>query len=233
MMDTLTNIPKHLRLYTAALALAALVIAVAAVTLTAVPAQAQDAGGIGPGHLPRTGDNEEEYARPYPCSEEAEPDASTKKVIDGGHYALFDAFWDYEVGHMSNNFCPPEVTHTSKSGRGGTTITHTRITRERPEDDTHTHISETVFSVPDRYKVTVIDSGATNGNPTPTPEPNIDLHKYPFLKAVVSVGDSVWWVKAENVPANTDANTPMILGFSTDLLEEEDWYLRGWPRRGH
>ena len=41
MKDTLTNIPKHLRLYTAALALAALVIAVAAVTLTAGPTQAQ------------------------------------------------------------------------------------------------------------------------------------------------------------------------------------------------
>ena len=90
-------------------AAALLMAAVLAVTLTAGPAQAQV--GIGPGQLPRTGDNAEEYKDfgTLPCTEEEEPDASTVPIINEGYYAVFDAFWDYEDGHQSNNFCPPKV----------------------------------------------------------------------------------------------------------------------------
>ena len=167
-------------------------------------------GGIvlGPDLLPRTGENADHYSVPLPCSEEAEPHADTRKVIDSGHLPLFDAPWDYEVGHLSNNFCPPSVTHKmTDDGLGNKTITHTRT-----EGDIHT--SETAFSVPDRYKVTVIDSDHPNGNPSPSPDPNIDLAKYPFLRAVVSAvkpgpdstlenptwvfaDNKLWWVKAE------------------------------------
>ena len=238
-MDTTNQRWMQLSLFAAA---ALLILAVAAVTLTAGPTQAQDGGpGVigGPPSEPRTGENSEEYDEPYPCSEEAQPDDETKRGVDSGHYPLFDAFWDYEVGHLSNNFCPPSVMHTTetKENDDGDEVEVTEHTRA----EANIHISETVFSVPDRYKVTVVDSGVTNGNPSTVTGAKIDLAKYPFLRRAVSAvnpgpdstpanptwvfaGNSVWWVKAENVPANTGANTPMILGFSTDLLEEADWY---------
>ena len=239
-MNTHITAPRHFRLYGAVLVMAALLVTLLAVTLTAGPAQAQV--GVGPGQLPRTGDNAEEYSAPIPCSEEAEPDASTAKDLDRGHYAVFDAFWDYEVGHLSNNFCPPAVTHKKETTFTGTKIVNTRT-------DANIHISETVFSVPDRYKVTVVDSAETNGNPSTVTGPKIDLASYPFLRDVVSAvkpdpestaenppnvfaNNSLWWVKAENVPANTGANTPLILGFSTDLMEEADWYLADGPDEG-
>ena len=48
-------------------------------------------------------------------------DANTVEVIRGptdgsgpDYYAVFDAFWDYKVGHLSDNFCPPKVTHDNR-----------------------------------------------------------------------------------------------------------------------
>ena len=74
------------------------VFAVAAVMLLSGGNPAQAQGGIGPGALPQTGDNEDYYDDPLPCSEEAQPDDTTVSVISEGYYALFDGFWDYEVG---------------------------------------------------------------------------------------------------------------------------------------
>ena len=102
-MNTHITTPRHFRLYGAVLAMAALLITLLAVTLTAGPTMAQVT--IDPDKLPRTGDNAEEYESPFPCSEEAQPDGSTAGEIREGYYAVFDAFWDYEVGHLSNNFC--------------------------------------------------------------------------------------------------------------------------------
>ena len=102
-MDIITNGQNHIKLYGAALAIAALVIAIMLAGMTAGPAMAQE---------PRTGDNAEEYEKPYPCSEEVEPNANTAGLVRDGYYPVFEGFWDYEVGHLSNNFCPPEVTET-------------------------------------------------------------------------------------------------------------------------
>lgn len=218
-MTTIINRTHQLKLYGAALALSALILTLLAVTM-AGGAQAQDG--------PRVGDNAVEYSEPYPCSEEATPDANTVGIIRQGYYAVFDAFWDYEVGHLSNNFCPPEVTVTS--GLGGTTYTRA---------DANIHISETAFSVPDSYKVTVVDSrsGTTNGNPSDVTGPTIDIADFPFLAeggavsavktengASVFADNSVYWVRLDDPGTTDDDTSPLQVGFSTALLEEADWY---------
>ena len=234
-MSTHINASRHFRLYGAVLAMAALLAVLLAVTMTAGPAQAQVT--IDPGQLPRTGDNTEEYSTPYPCSEEAQPDANTEGEIREGYYAVFDAFWDYEVGHLSNNFCPPEVTVTS--GRGGTTYTRS---------DADIHISETVFSVPDSYKVTVIDTDNSISDPDHADGPTvtgdtIDIADFPFLAnsgAVSAVkpdpdstaenppdvfaDNSLWWVRIDEPWTTDDETSDLQIGFSTDLLEEADWF---------
>ena len=210
MAETLTKIPRHLSFYVAALALAALVIGVA--VMTAGPAEAQ-----------RTGDNGEAYKKfgVIPCTEEEEPDDRTVPTVGRGYYAIFDAFWDYEDGHPSNNFCPPRVTVQEDLGEE----TYTR-------HEANIHISETDFSIPDSYRVKVVDSGVVNGNPSTETGPKIDLAKFPFMKngnavsavktengSTVFAHNEVWWVKVDG-----PGTSPLQVGYSTALLEEADWY---------
>ena len=238
-MDTTNKRWMQLYLFAAA---ALLIVAMAAITLTAGPAQAQGGIIVVPPD-PRIGDNEDFYDEPYPCSEEAQPDENTESVIREGYYALFDAFWDYEVGHLSDNFCPPGVTVTKESNprTGVTTTTYTR-------SDAKIHISETAFSVPDSYKVTVIDSRLDTpavGNPGNVEGPTIDIADYPFLKEAVSAikpgpdstaenptwvfaDNEVWWVRLDEPDTEetqgVDETSPLQIGFSTALMKDADWH---------
>ena len=224
-MNTHITAPRHFRLYGAVLAMAALLAVLLAVTLTAGPTMAQ---GVVVPPDPRTGDNEDFYDAPYPCSEESQPDASTVSVITEGYYAVFDAFWDYEVGHLSDNFCPPKVTVTTETVRGGTKTVTTR-------SDANIHVTKTAFSIPDSYKVTVVDSAATNGNPSTVTGSKIDLADYPFLRQAVSAvktengatvfaDNKVWWVRLDEPDTeNTDETSPLKIGFSSALLKDGDW----------
>ena len=241
MMDTIINAPRHFRLYGAVLAMAALLAILLAATLAAGPTQAQVA--TDPDQLPRTGDNAEEYDEPYPCSEEAVPGPNTAGIIRDGYYAVFDAFWDYEVGHLSNNFCPPAVTVTTEThtDEEGDTTTVTVYNRS----DANIHISETVFAIPDSYKVTVVDSRThiANGNPSRRRHGG-DLRStlpiIPFLadaNAVSAVTDdgqfadnTLWWVRLDDPGTErVDETSDLQIGFSTGLLDEADWYLGDDP----
>ena len=227
-MKAINEIPINVRAVGITMTLAALVIALLAVAMTASPAQAQ---GLGPGLVPgdpRTGDNEDFYDEPYPCSEEAQPGPDTAGVISEGYYALFDAFWDYEVGHLSDNFCPPAVEHIP-----GDPQAFPPTEPQNTRSDANIHISETTFSVPDSYKVTVVDSEVTNGNPSTSTEPKIDLADYPFLRLGVSAvtddgkfaDNSVYWVRLDQPwTEDVDETSPLKIGFSTALLKDGDWY---------
>ena len=199
-MQTFTNLSVQLKITGAVLAIAALAAVLLAVFMTAGPTMAQ-----GPDELePDIPSNADHYADPVPCSEESEPNADTKSVITEGYYAVFDAFWDYEVEHLSDNFCPPEVTETTIDGEfgGEPTTTYTR-------SDANIHVSKTAFSIPTSYKVTVVDSAEINGNPSDAAEPKIDLADYPFLRDAVSAvetkedsttvfaDNSIWWVRLD------------------------------------
>ena len=216
------------------LAMVALLIALLAVVLTTGSTMAQG---------PRTGDNAEEYDDPIPCSEEARPDANTtEEVIESGYYAVFDAFWDYEVGHLSNNFCPPEVTVTTEYDpvkRKNVTV-NTR-------SDANIHISETAFSIDDSYKVTVIDTrpDTVDGTDDEVTGPTIDIADFPFLaksgavsavkpdpastaenpRPDVFANNSLWWIRLDD-PNLEDASekSDLQVGFSTALLDKADWY---------
>ena len=215
-------------------AAALLIVAVAAVTLTAIPAHAQDVGGIVVPPDPRTGNNEDFYDEPYPCSEEAVPDASTVKVIRGStaedapdFYAVFDAFWDYEVGHLSDNFCPPGVKVTE-----GTDPVTFLPTTEYTREPANIHISETAFSVPDSYQVTVVDSRSETpavGNPSNVEGDTIDIADYPFLAESIlavkpgpdSTAENPTWVFADNKVWWVRLDDPDTAGDRRDVPSED------------
>ena len=226
-MSTIFTGPRSYILIGTILAMAAIIFAVA---LTATgPAQAQGKSE------PRRGDNALEYIPPVPCSEESEPDDTTTRVITRGFYPIFEGFWDYEVGHLSNNFCPPVVT--KKSGRGGTTYTRA---------DANIHISETAFSIPTSYEATVVDSRHDISDPDHDDGPDlpagtrtIDLAHYPFLarngavsparkengETVFPDNSTLYWVSLDdpNTP-NVNETSPLQLGLSTALMDSKDWY---------
>ena len=231
MLDTIKE-PRKITIYAAVMAVAALVITLLAVNFSATPIMAQEGDDKGP----RIGDNAEEYSKPYPCSEEVEPDADTVRLIRDGYYAVFDAFWDYEVGHLSNNFCPPEVTVTTETHTDEETGKETKVT-VYDRSDAHTHISKTVFSIPESYKVTVVESGKPHGTSSDVKGPTIDLADFPFLKkggAVSAVdneekptafaGNSLYWVRLDEPWTDDDETSPLQIGFSTGLMEEDDWH---------
>ncbi len=228
-MSIITNRTHQVKLYGAVLMLSALILVVLAVTM-AGGAQAQDG--------PRTGDNAVEYSAPFPCSEEAVPDASTVGIVRQGYYAVFDAFWDYEVGHLSNNFCPPKITQTTETRTDPETGAEMQVT-VNTRSGANIHISETVFSVPDSYKVTVVDSRdeTVNGNPDDVEGPTIDIADFPFLAeggavsavetengANVFANNSLWWVRLDQPWTTADETSPLEVGFSTALLNEADWF---------
>ena len=126
MYTHITRDKNTFRLYGAVLAMAALLAVLLAATLTAGTTQAQV--GIGPGQLPRTGDNAEEYKKfgaPLPCYRGIKYRTLIRRISSAtGYYAVFDAFWDYEVGHLSNNFCPPAGYGDDRTTNG--------LTAERP-----------------------------------------------------------------------------------------------------
>ena len=249
-MDTTNKRWTQVYVFAAA---ALLIVAVAAVTLTAIPAQAQVGGDIGGGTLDpftRPDNNEDGYSEfgAIPCSEESEPDEHTVSVIRGStaedapdFYAVFDAFWDYEVRHLSDNFCPPAVKVTEEYNPQTQ-----RIETDYERHDANIHVTKTAFSVPDSYKVTVIDTDTPIANPDhddgPTVTgPTIDLVDYPFLSDAISAVEpdpestaedpplifadtKVWWVRLDEPGTSADETSPLKLALSTDLMKDSDWH---------
>ena len=218
MAETLTKIPRNLTFYVVALAMAALVIGAAAL-LPAGPAQARvDFGTDG---LPETGINVAQQNTVPACDEESKPAANAVDEISTGYYAVFDGYWVADEGHLSNNFCPPRVTVVDEFGEK-------TYTRHNADID----IRKTAFSIPDSYKVTVVDSSVAGGNPSTVTGPKIDLDNYRFMKKDNAVSamkteggsttfadNSLWWVKLDS-----PGTSPLQIGYSTALMNEADWY---------
>ena len=174
-----------------ALALLALLVATA---VTANPTHAQ---GLGP---PVGGDlNKINYDPPFPCNGDEPVADSAAETIDNEHYAVLDAFWDYNHNRLSNNFCPPGAEHEEvRVGRK----TVVRTTRTESNID----IRKTVLSITDASKVQIVDTAmATSGQ--------ISRITYPFLPASST---QAWWLQE-------DDDRYLAMGFSTGLLKEGHW----------
>ena len=184
-----------------ALGIPALLIAAAVSVNSVNNAQAQEPGG-GPGLGPIGGDlNKINYDPPFPCDGEESVPHGAAASVDDGHYAAFDAFWDYNKGELSINFCPPGVEHETVEDPGtGETVTVT--TREQSSID----IRKTVFSIPDSHKAEIVSSTSTGSR-------QISRGIYEFLP---DTSNEVWWLKA-------DDDTTLVMGFSAGLLKPEHW----------
>ncbi len=211
------------------LAVAALAIfAVAAVMLlsgggpaqadTAALSLAPDSGG---GPSPQQTDPTPRHATPEPCpGDEGNPNEQAARVVDSGHYALFDVWWNPEEKELTNNSCPPTVMHVpaqtpvpagpnNPHGKPGTPARDDR-------SPSSINIGETVIHIPNSARVTL--------NETDYPE-----DKYPELWAADDAenpdgeGDRVVWALPACPPEGSPPADDLCISFSAALLNPLDW----------
>ena len=213
------------------MALVALVIAVLAVTLAAGPAQATttttdfansgDDNSIPQGQeataTPTSTPTPPRHATPEPCpGETGNPNETAARVIDSGHYALFDVYWNENVGELATNVCPPSTVST-RVGRVGNRIDRSPssidITAEPP---TIIHIprsamvdlSTTTEYTELRYPSVWSADNAENRDTDVFGDP---------------VGDRKVWVLPPCPSYGRQPTGDLCLSFSASLLKSTDW----------
>ncbi len=151
------------------------------------------------------------YADPKPCNTNDTPD-NPVEVIDRGHYALFDAFWDFENDVLHNNLCPPSVRHTIETNqRTGEMVERTY----RNPDSTNIDTTRTIIQIGDAFHHILTQE---------------DIDAYPFLynaETNIGVGSKVWWLRLDDPDTPQDEESDMVLGFSAGLLDSQYWYREG------
>ena len=214
-MSTITSAPNRFKLYGAGLTLAALVIAVLAVTFATGPAWAGVVGAV-----------------PNPCGPGQDPanfpdDPAAQK--SSGHYALFDAYWlptpglgdEAKDGTLNNNLCPPAAKHKDKTNP----VTHKTV-EETTLTPTDIDLRSTIIQVGDTHKAVVVATDAAAGNDKLSLDTYEQVRKALRLEESdpVPAGTEVYWLRLED-PALGTGPSSLVLGFSTGLLDEKDWYL--------
>ena len=230
-----TMIRKRTQLSVVAVAALAIV-AVAAVMLLAGggPAQATtaslapDSGGSNllP-HQATTPTPTPRHAPPPPCpGEPGNPYKEAAAVVDSGHIALFDVWWNPEEKELTNTSCPPTITYVPAekavpAGRGGTPPAKPATPARTDRSPSNIDIDKTVIHIPNSAKVNLKDAD------TPYPKRHYpDLWKADALEnrdAVDDKGDGMVWVLPACPPAGMAADDDLCIAFSAALLNPLDW----------
>ena len=146
----------------------------------------------------------------------ADPPANPIAVVNSGHFAMFDLYWDNTTQATSgktlnNNLCPPAVSNSSVSQTNDETGV-TRTTETFTRTASNTNIRETLFHIPTGNEVTfaatTVKATDEDGNRYPT---TFGADEYSFLG---KAGDKVWIVSKHD-------EEHLNPGFSTALLPDD------------
>ncbi len=218
MMKTIVRKPTKTIFYGTVLAAAVLLITLLAASFAGGPVRAQTP----PDRYP----NLSTYPDPQPCG----PGAGTAFMqepheITTGHYALFDAYWRTikeganvggmdvpGVGVLHTNECPPEMVATTTTQGFETVEVSIRSTRNGGMD-----IEEAIMHVLDTHLATTSETSTSTGY--------LSLAEYPAVRNVAPAGSQVWWLRLDDPnTTSTDETSDLGIGFSTLLLDNNDWY---------
>ena len=215
-----TMIRKRTQLSVVAVAALAIV-AVAAVMLLAGggPAQATTASlapdSSGNSLLPH------QAATPTPTPRHAPPPDCSKdpaSVVDSGHIALFDVWWNPEEKELTNTSCPPTITYVKATPASGLDPAVPARTDRSPSS---IDIDKTVIHIPNSAKVNLRDAN------TPYPENWFkDLWDADALEnrdGVAGKGDRMVWALPACPPDGSAADGDLCIAFSAALLNPLDW----------
>jgi len=207
----------------AAVALAALLMTMLTVTLAVGKAQATTtttttiapSGDDNPIPQQRGGGRD---ATPEACPAEGE----AASVVDSGHYALFDVYWNPVEKELTNTVCPPEVEFVpAKTGRGG------HPARTDREASSINIIAEppTIIHIPSSAKVDL----STSATYTQTEYSDVwdadGKENRPNAEGtpVPGMGDGIVWVLPACPPDGDPSEVGLCLSFSAALLNPADW----------
>ena len=216
-METVSKVPNRFRRYAAGLSLSAVVITLLAVTFAGGSAQAQ-----GLDETPTPAPIQNTYPDPQPCGKgAAKADQPEPHEITKGHFALFDSYWratGASTGVLHTNLCPPLMTQTTKTQNFKTVTVTTRSA-------SGLDIGEAIMHVLDKHKVNVVatTAEATGGQ--------LSLEEYPEVREALGLGENdavpddaqVWWLRLDDPDTTADDTSDLSLGFSTLLLDDDDW----------
>ena len=214
-MNTIANAPNRFKLYAAGVALSALLITLLAVTFATGPAWAQRGDGDTPAPA----------VSPPLCGPEQDnfPE-NPLAVVNKGHYAMFDAYWqpaglgdEVETGTLNNNLCPPAAQHRDVTTSEGT---------EEVTDLSKTDIDlrTTIIQVGDQYLEDVVATDAEAGTT------KLSLEKYRKVREALGLGENdpvppgtqVHWLRLEDTARNLPPSD-LVMGFSTGQLSDDYW----------
>ena len=204
----------------ATLAMAALAI-ILAVALTATgPVQAENTTATtfapgGEGNNPSPQQMGSNPSAPEPCpGDESRPDDKAAPVVDSGHYALFDVYWNPDEGELTNNPCPPEVEHVpGKPKKGSRPATPAVDNRSQSS----INIDETIIHIPSSAMVDLRTST------------EYTEEKYPKVWAADNAenpngpGDRIVWVLEACPPNGTPPDGGLCISYSAALLDPAYW----------
>ena len=226
-MNTLNNTTNRFTLYAAGLALSAFVIALLAVTIAAGTAQATTTDTT---TIATSGDDNPITQQQGTPSQSATPEAcpaggEAARVVDRGHYALFDVWWNPVEGELTNTVCPPSVEYIpAKTGL----VSHPARTDRSPSSIDITAEPPTIIHIPRSARISLSDS-TTYGNRTygevyqevltadNQEDRNADGEK--------DDGDGIVWALPACPPDGTSTSS-LCLSFSAALLNPDDWLNR-------
>ena len=182
---------------------------------------------------------------PQPCGPgEAKAFQPEPHEITEGNFALFDAYWRStsssgptggtgtpgtetpsaapNSGVLHTNLCPPKMVTTEQDDGFGT------ITEITERSVSNIDIGEAIMHVLDKHKVDVV---ATNAEATAG---QLSLEEYPEVRGGLGLedddpvpdGTKVWWLPLDDPDTTKDETSELSLGFSTALLDSDDWLTR-------
>ena len=171
-------------------------------------------------------------APPPPCPGEAgNPNAEAARVVDSGHIALFDVWWNPEELELTNSSCPPTVTYVdAKYDDDDELISPGRYDRSPSNID----IAKTIIHIPNSAKITLNEEeypkGAYEALWNADAKENRDINKDGTPDH--GWGDGIVWALPACPPEEEDPLVPMCISISAALLNQDDWVTPSGARLG-
>ena len=199
------------------------VLAVAALAIVALVGVALLASGGAPAHATATiiapgveGNSmpqQQTPATPEACpGDESRPNEQAARVVDSGHIALFDVWWNPEELELTNSSCPPTVEHVPGEDGGFGNVTPARDDRS----PSSINIDETIIHIPSSAKVTLNESDYPKSkyqavwDADDAENPNGD-------------GDRIVWVLQACPPNGSPPAGGLCISYSAALLDPAYW----------
>ena len=162
------------------------------------------------------------HASPEPCpGETGNTNTEAARVVDSGHIALFDVYWNPGEGELTNTVCPPTVVHVPEDpgdeeeerpatpARDDRSPSSIDITAEPP----------TIIHIPSSAKVNLNTDATYTATKYHKVKQADDLEN----RDGSGTGDGDVWALPACPPGGSPAADGLCISFSAALLKDADW----------